>query len=610
MKVLIFQVASASVVIGNGAGFNGGDGIKVDFSVNAVIVHGGAHLHGGSVKGEIDPGTGKDRITFTGSANLAIAIEKKQFGIGLPPFDINIASLAFQGGEFVNDENRHTFGLKGSISIGPFSAALFVDLSKGIGSGGFVLLGKNAKNYNLIDAALARARAARGEPGYSLRTLERDEAAALGFAASPAPVQVLSIPMVVTDTSTAYFGLHYNSGAPTISLELPGGGQPLTEGSVNGTSQFFIRDLQAAPPTGGGNDLAFIIKGAAPGIYKLLVTNPPADFESVSYQLDNPPTLSGVTASRTGNTVNIGWTAADPDTPDAKVSVSYVKIVSGTADLGTAQLLTDTLPLGAGTYAWPVNEVPTGQYKVVIKADDGVNVPTTQVASLLVTVVDTLPPAVPSNLAAAPLPGELQITWKPNQEKDLAGYEIGFGLVNDPNQFLYTRNMGAKEAGTGQLDAKLWGLKDNQPIYFGIRAYDYDGHKSNWSPLALATPWALSPNAWTPTPDSKALGSTKVELAFDTPLLASSISGVIELRDANGALVAGTQTPILDLDGVKILGLSFKPTQTLKDGMTYTATLKGGAGGIKTVDSRTMPANYTWKFTVANAKTYLPLTQR
>ncbi len=42
--------------------------------------------------------------------------------------------------------------------------------------------------------------------------------------------------------------------------------------------------------------------------------------------------------------------------------------------------------------------------------------------------------------------------------------------------------MGAREIGAnGKLDAKLWGLKDNQPIYFGIRAYDSDGHKSNWS---------------------------------------------------------------------------------------------------------------------------------
>jgi Bacterial Ig-like domain len=610
MKILIFQVASASVTIGNGAGFNGGDGIKVDFTVNAVIVHGSAHLHAGSVKGEIDPGTGKDRITFTGSANLAIAIEKRQFGIGLPPFDINIASLGFSGGEFVNDQNRHTFGLKGTISVSIFSAAIFVDMSKSPGQSGFVLLGSNAKNYGLIDAALVFTRARQGEPGYSLRTLPRAEAAQLGFASSPAPVQQLMIPMVVTDTSTAYFGLHYDtSGSPTISLRLPDN-SILTESTPNTATRRFIKDLQAAPPAGGGNDRAFMIAGATPGTYTLIINNPPADFKTVAYQLDNPPTLSGVTAARVGNTVNIGWTAADPDTPDAKVSISYVKIVSGTADLSTAQLLTDTLPLGNGTYAWPVNEVPTGNYKVVLSVDDGVHEPTTQIASLVVNVMDTQPPAVPGNLAAQPQPGELLVTWTPNQEKDLAGYQIGFAEVNNVNQFIYTRDMGAKEAGTGQLDAKLWGLKDNKTVYFGIRAYDYDGHFSAWSPLVAATPWALSPNAWTPTPDSSALGSTRVEVAFDTPLLASSISGAIELRDASNVLVAGTQTPIYDLDGVKIVGLSFKPAQSLKDGATYTATLKGGASGIKTVDSRTMPANYTWKFTVANTKVYLPITRR
>ena len=34
---------------------------------------------------------------------------------------------------------------------------------------------------------------------------------------------------------------------------------------------------------------------------------------------------------------------------------------------------------------------------------------------------------------------------------------------------------------------------------------------------------ALSPNAWTPTPDGSVLGSTKVEIAFDAAVLPSSI---------------------------------------------------------------------------------------
>jgi hypothetical protein len=333
----------------------------------------------------------------------------------------------------------------------------------------------------------------------------------------------------------------------------------------------------------------------------------------VSYHLDHAPTLQNAQAQRSGNAVRVLWKAGDVDSPNAKVSISYVKIVSGTPDLSTAQLLTDTLPLTTGSltqYIWNVSEVPTGQYKVVISVDDSVNAPTTQIVDLLVNVVDIQPPAVPINLVASPLPGELLINWTPNKEKDLAGYEIGFAEVNNVNQFVYTRNMGAKEAGVGQLDAKLWGLKDDKTVYFGIRAYDYDGHFSAWSPLVAATPWALSPNAWTPTPDSSALGSTRVEIAFDTPLQAASIAGALTLRDANGVPVVGTQTPIFDLDGVKIVGLSFKPTQTLKDGMTYTATLKGTAAGIKTEDSRTMPADYTWKFTVVNAKLYLPITRR
>jgi hypothetical protein len=435
----------------------------------------------------------------------------------------------------------------------------------------------------------------------------------LGYTDPSVAVQQLSIPVVITETATSYFGLHYDAGAPAIRLQLPGGTGTLTEQSVNGTTQHFIRDLQAAPPTGGGNDLAFIIDNATPGIYTLLIDNAPADFKTVSYHLDHAPTLQNAQAQRSGNAVRVLWKAADVDSPNAKVSLSYVKVVSGTSDLSTAQLLTDTLPLTSGAlsqYIWSVTEVPTGQYQVVVSVDDGVNAPTTEVVGLVVTVVDTQPPAVPSNLVAASLPGELLITWTPNKEKDLAGYEIGFAEVNNVNQFIYTRNMGAKEAGVGQLDAKLWGLKDNKTVFFGIRAYDEDGHYSAWSPLVAGTPWALSPNAWTPTPDSTALGSTRVEVAFDTPLQASSLASALTLRDAQGALIAGTQTPLYDFDGVKIVGVSFKPAQPLKDGETYTATLKGSATGIKTEDSRTMPVNYSWKFTAVNAKLYLPITRR
>jgi hypothetical protein len=66
--------------------------------------------------------------------------------------------------------------------------------------------------------------------------------------------------------------------------------------------------------------------------------------------------------------------------------------------------------------------------------------------------------------------GELLIKWDQNTERDLAGYEIGFGLVNDTSQFIYTRTMGPKEIVTGTssiVDAKLWGLTDDTEVFYG-----------------------------------------------------------------------------------------------------------------------------------------------
>ena len=128
------------------------------------------------------------------------------------------------------------------------------------------------------------------------------------------------------------------------------------------------------------------------------------------------------------------------------------------------------------------------------------------VSDVVITVDDKVAPAIPSDLAATPQAGELLVKWTQNSERDLSGYEIGFGLTNDPNQFIYSRNMGPKEVITGTnniVDAKLWGLDDDTEIFYGLRAYDTSGNYSDWTPLQSGTPWSIAPNVWTPTPGRK-----------------------------------------------------------------------------------------------------------
>jgi hypothetical protein len=176
--------------------------------------------------------------------------------------------------------------------------------------------------------------------------------------------------------------------------------------------------------------------------------------------------------------------------------------------------------------------------------------------------------------------------------------------------------MGAKavELPTGNvLDAKLWGLTDNQEVFLGIRVYDISGNYSAWSSLLRAVPWALSPAAWTPAPNVTTTVATPIEIAFETTLISTTLVNALEVRATDGTLVAGEATFLTNLDE-QVVGLRFQPATLLTDGASYTALLRGGASGIQASDGRQMAADYTWRFTafrqVGLTQMYLPLVSR
>jgi hypothetical protein len=638
LSVLVFSVAQASLGIGDGQGFSGGPGFNVSFSVNAVIVKGEAKLRLGNVTVN-----GVKKLRVAASASYRIGIDKGQFGFLLPPFEINLASIAFQGGTFTDRRSsptRETAGLLGHIKVGPFGASLFVDLSKKLSQSGFVSIA-NADKLTLIEAARVRALAAQGVPGYTSYALSAAEARTLGLRAAPgAVVQQETIPIVITQTSTLVAGIHYTSGNPSIRLLLPNGGGELNAGNVcvmtdtnrcDNATRVLVRSADPVK----GDELAFIVKGAAPGTYTLVIDNAPADYSKVSYQLNEAPTASitstacavgsipGVTVRCNGVTgggqVALAWSTADLDSPEAKVSIGYAKVqADGTVDPADMQLLAEGRLLGSGNLTWNLGEVPTGKYKLLVRVEDGSNAPVDAISPLLVEVTDQRAPAVPTGLVGKPLPGELLVNWNQNAERDLGGYEIGFGIVrvgvpDSATNFVYSRNMGPKEVvitGTQVVDAKLWGLKDDEQIFFGIRAYDQSNNFSGWSLLQRAKPWPLAPDAWTPTPGGEGATSTTVEVVFAMPLQAASLSGGLQVQRVNGAPVAGTLTLIRNLDGSQVIGLRFTPAAPLTDGVTYTAVLNGGVGGITALDGRQMPEDYRWSFSTRNQKLFLPRVAR
>ncbi len=624
VSLLVFKVAQAGIKIGHQQGFNNGNGMFVSGQLNGVLVHGSMVLRVGKVAVS---GQQKTRVVFT--ASYTLGIEKGQFGIGRPPFDMFVAGVQFAGGKFRDKRvspNRDVGGVLGTLVIGPLRPSVFLNFgaSSGFGANGFIDLA-NADKFQLIDSQQLRAAAARGAPGLTSRMLKPEEATSLGLSLSPAqasgadPTLQDSVSIVVTQTTTLVAGINYSSGSPTLRLAMPDQSE-LTE-SVNTATRIFRRSTDAET----GTDAAFVVGDATPGTYTLIIDNAPASYESYSYQLNNAATASitsatcggaaipGVTVKcnnvAAGGTVTMAWNALDADSPDARVSVGYAPVpdVGAAIDLATFTPLAEGLPLGPGSQQWTLDQVPTGQYQVAVMVEDGANPPILSAHSLVIDVTDHKAPAPPTGLTAIPQAGEMLVKWNQSPELDLAGYEIGFGLFDDPAQFVYTRTMGAKDIITGTnniVDAKIWGLDDNVEIYYGLRAYDLSANYSDWTPLSKATPWALSPNTWTPEPNG--IGAVAVEIAFAVPMQAATLANALTVKDAAGQTVPGSTYLLVLLDGQTVIGAGFRPDHPLAG--KYTAILKGGAAGVKAEDGRTLNTDYPWSFTLAPQTVFLPLT--
>ena len=124
------------------------------------------------------------------------------------------------------------------------------------------------------------------------------------------------------------------------------------------------------------------------------------------------------------------------------------------------------------------------------------------------------------------------------------------------------------------------------------------------SPTPTAT---LAPASWIPVPNGA--GSTVVEIVFADPLKRETVENALTLVDATGAAVAGETYLLVDFDSQELVGIGFRPT-SLRNG-TFTATLKGGAGGVQTNDGRTMGGDYQWSFTLTTLHTiFIPLVSR
>jgi hypothetical protein len=91
--------------------------------------------------------------------------------------------------------------------------------------------------------------------------------------------------------------------------------------------------------------------------------------------------------------------------------------------------------------------------------------------------------------------------------------------------------------------------------------------------------------------------SADVSVIFDEAMDSATINGsTFELRDASNAIVPASVT----YDGA-LMTATLDPVSPLDPGATYTATVRGGSGGVADVAGNPMSADYSWTFTTVTA---------
>lgn len=312
-------------------------------------------------------------------------------------------------------------------------------------------------------------------------------------------------------------------------------------------------------------------------------------------------------AIRPASTISTPVTGATVQ-PGSVVTISGTATDTGGGRVGGIEVSVDggaTWRAATGrsnwTYSWSTPSTPV---TVTIKSravDDSGNLelPGAGITVNVGSGSDITPPSAPGNLiATATSTTQISLTWSASTDNvGVTGYRVercqGAGCSN----FVQI----ATPAGTSFGDS---GLIPGTTYQYRVRAADAAGNLSAYSTVANSATQAdtTPPTVTAQSPIAGATGvstSTTATATFSEAMQASTItSSTFELRDAANNLVPAA---------VSYAGntATLTPSAALNQSTTYTATVKGGTGGVTDLAGNALAANFTWSFTTASTTAFL-----
>jgi len=191
-----------------------------------------------------------------------------------------------------------------------------------------------------------------------------------------------------------------------------------------------------------------------------------------------PSAPAGLTATASGEQINLSWTAAS----DAESGISGYKIYRGTTAAGETFLA----QVGNVTSYTDGSTSPNTTYFYQVSALNGAGLESVK-SNETSAVTGNNPPAAPAGLSASAGNQQISLNWNDNSESDLAGYHVYRSTTAGGPYTRITTNLVTVSAYT---DA---GLTNGTTYYYVVTAEDVVGNASANSNEANATPTDIDP---------------------------------------------------------------------------------------------------------------------
>ncbi len=529
-------------------------------------VSGQMQAMGGAIEGQLLFNIWYDRyVHASGSAGVTVHLDRIS---GFPniPFIPQTLGAQVQAGEFYHGD-RSLWGVKGIVVWGSLQAyiqATTGGTQVGLGAGDTVLaqpprlstLAASDMDAPLIlDNGLLYSR--RTDPSVGERALATD-----------------SYTRTLSRTTPTFVELTWSGGEPGLALFRPDGSRVITGTGVTSQRGAGYESWLLDSTTPG--DWRFEVGKLAGGEgYQLAITSMLTRVTLASASVSDGPTPTATWSLTPGENDPILSLWADTD------AEGYDGVLLADNATGSSQEL---------DMAW----LPAGVYHLYLVLDDGLAGLDRRYATGTVTVVNSAPPATPAWMTARATAQGMEIAWIAPLDRDLGGYEIGYA----PD---FTRIITpglVSEDGAGMVRFAL-SLAPEESAQVAVRTFDTSGNHSPWSSPVTATAAAFAVQSLSPRQGESGVSvGGSFTVTFSAPLDPdSAVARNLRLLDASGVSLALTVVPLAgDLGMVGMVGT---PVAPLTPGSSYTLTVAGGLGGVRSATGKSLGDSLTVSFVTA-----------